>query len=176
MDEEIFLDQHEEIFRDFIKSDQEILHLEPMNSYFRKLAHDLGAEFKCLTKSDGEGAERHIVVEKTEQSFLPEKTNRKKRQTWSFGDREFFVDTTRKSVEVYWTKMAILGSMMKKQIHVMLCAKKSAQVHLRSKKIKSSKSLMRLGNRQKNAGGKRVKPLWLLKKSGIFYLSRKCCF
>jgi len=109
MDEEIFLDQHEEIFRDFIKSDQEILHLEPMNSYFRKLAHDLGAEFKCLTKSDGEGAERHIVVEKTEQSFLPEKTNRKKRQTWSFGDREFFVDTTRKSVEVYLDKDGNIG-------------------------------------------------------------------
>lgn len=109
MDEENFLDQYEEVFRDFISSDQQQLEMEPMNSYFRKLLHDLGTEFKFETTSNGEGPERHILVRKTEESKAPEKTLRKKRQTWSFGDREFFVDSTSNSVEVYLDRNGNVG-------------------------------------------------------------------
>ena len=38
-------------------------HLEPMTSYERKIVHDLVAEAGYVSESEGQGKDRHIVVE-----------------------------------------------------------------------------------------------------------------
>jgi spoIIIJ-associated protein len=44
------------------KETGEPVHLKPMSSYERKLAHDLIAEAGLVSESEGEGKERHIVI------------------------------------------------------------------------------------------------------------------
>jgi spoIIIJ-associated protein len=44
------------------KETGEAVHLKPMSSYERKLAHDLIAEAGLVSESEGEGKERHIVI------------------------------------------------------------------------------------------------------------------
>ena len=44
------------------KDSGESVHLKPMSSYERKLAHDLIAEAGLVSESEGEGKDRHIVI------------------------------------------------------------------------------------------------------------------
>ena len=56
-----FLDYYAERLVSFIQSDEEMIHLEPMNSFYRRLIHNLAIRFKLKTHSEGENRERHIV-------------------------------------------------------------------------------------------------------------------
>ncbi|KAG6557585.1 hypothetical protein Mapa_000861 [Marchantia paleacea] len=64
----------EELFVEFLEcplSEEETLALEPMVSYQRMLLHRLADLFGLAHESVGEGEERHLVVEKCEESLIP---------------------------------------------------------------------------------------------------------
>jgi len=76
----------------FMESESQELHLDAMNSYQRRLVHQLVKGFKVETTSEGEGDDRHVVVNKNEQSRIPELLPvRNNTRIWNYGDREFFV-------------------------------------------------------------------------------------
>ena len=59
--------------QDFIPSEDDVLNLEPMNSYRRRLMHKLGAVYHLESKSAGEGEGRFICFIKTPETSLPKK-------------------------------------------------------------------------------------------------------
>ncbi len=105
MDEQL-IETYEQEFIGFLKSGEEILHLPPMNSYQRRLIHQLASEFKFDTSSEGEGEQRHVVVRKNDDSSAPEKRKTGQPTLWNFGDREFIVN----SMESIWIFLAKDGS------------------------------------------------------------------
>ena len=107
--DEIFVSDYEEPLINFMKSDEKILALEPMNSYHRRLVHQLAKEFKLETKSEGEGADRHVVLAKAKGSQTPEKLKNHRSIVWNFGDQEFLVDPLREEVEIYLGKDGTVG-------------------------------------------------------------------
>lgn len=107
--DELFVSEYEERLIAFMNSDETTIHLEPMNSYYRRLVHHLAMEFKFSTHSEGEGADRHVVLTKTEKSQIPKKLKHQKPIVWNYGDQEFLVDPLQESVEVYLGKDGSVG-------------------------------------------------------------------
>ena len=107
-DEEFVLN-HEELLIQFFESDDDVLSLEPMNSYYRRLVHNLAKRYKYETHSEGEGDQRHIVLTKTPKIALPERIQKKSPVVWDFGDREFFIDPLKKGMEIYLGKDGSIG-------------------------------------------------------------------
>lgn len=107
--EEEFLLQYEEKLIGFLESPDKVLHLEPMNSYYRRIIHNLAVRFGFGTSSEGADKERHVVITKTKESKAPERIKRKEPVTWNFRDREFLVDPLAKEVEVYLGKDGSVG-------------------------------------------------------------------
>ncbi len=107
--DDVFIAEYEEQLIAFMKSDQKALVLEPMNSYYRRLIHHLAMEFKLKTNSEGEGAERHVVLGKTKNSRIPDKLKNQKPIMWNFGDQEFLVDPLQPEIEVYLGKDGSVG-------------------------------------------------------------------
>ncbi|KAL3691110.1 hypothetical protein R1sor_004761 [Riccia sorocarpa] len=69
-----FLLSMEELFVEFLEcplSDEDTLILEPMESYQRMLLHRLADLFGLAHESFGEGVDRHLVVQKCEESLIP---------------------------------------------------------------------------------------------------------
>ena len=94
-----FVDYYAERLVSFLKSIEKTIHLEPMNSFYRRLVHNLAKRFHFNTKSEGENLDRHIVITKTEGSRVPEDLNIK-RPVWDWGDREFLVNPMEPEVEI----------------------------------------------------------------------------
>lgn len=107
--DDVFVAECEEQMTGFMKSDEKVLHLEPMNSYYRRLVHHLAQEFQLKTNSEGEGPDRHVVLTKANKSQVPEKLRNQKSIVWNFGDQEFLVDPLQKEVEVYLGKDGTVG-------------------------------------------------------------------
>lgn len=112
-DDEEFLMSVEEDLRIFMESeDQTLLHLESMNSYQRRLVHHLIKPYHLGSTSEGEGADRHIVITKTENSCMPAAQHRitenRKIPVWSYGEREFFVPMNR-NTEITLIKNGTVG-------------------------------------------------------------------
>ena len=107
--EEEFLIQYEEKMIGFLESSDEKMHLEPMNSYYRRLIHNLALRFSFGTSSEGADKDRHVVITKKKGSKAPERIKRKDPVTWNFRDREFLVDPLAEEVEVYLGKDGSVG-------------------------------------------------------------------
>ena len=107
--DDIFISEYEEPLINFMKSDEEFLHLEPMNSYYRRLVHHLAKDFNLKTMSEGEGTERHVVLTKTMKSQTPEKLRNQRPIVWNFGNQEFLVDPLQEEVEIYLGKDGTVG-------------------------------------------------------------------
>ena len=107
--DEAFLAEYEELLISFMKGDDESIHLEPMNSYHRRLVHHLATEFKLKTHSVGDGEDRHVVLSKTDNSSVPEKLKNQKPIVWNFGDQEFLVDPLQPYVEIFLGKDGSIG-------------------------------------------------------------------
>ena len=69
-----FIEKIKEQIEDFKKSRQRTLHLEPMNSYERRLVHNLAPEFGLSSYSEGEEDERHLVLSKDKKAAEEEQT------------------------------------------------------------------------------------------------------
>ncbi len=52
---------------DKVKDGAQEVHLDPLGAYERKLVHDLVAENGLYSESEGEGADRHIVISMPEE-------------------------------------------------------------------------------------------------------------
>jgi len=72
-----FQEELKEVFENFLNAKETTHHLEPMNSYQRRLAHQLAGEFEIETESEGEGEERHIVLKKKSSKGHSKKTEKK---------------------------------------------------------------------------------------------------
>ncbi len=107
--DEVLLSDYEEQFVEFMKSEETELHLEPMNSYYRRLVHHLAKEFRLKTHSEGDGADRHVVLTKSDESLIPDKVRNQRPIVWNFGDQEFLVDPLQSLVEVYLGKDGSVG-------------------------------------------------------------------
>ena len=70
-DEELIAEISDALVR-FIKSEETLLQLEPMNSFRRRMVHKIGTEYKLTSESTGEGINRSVSLRKTEQTEIPE--------------------------------------------------------------------------------------------------------
>ena len=59
-------------FVSFIKSEETLLQLEPMNSFRRRMVHKIGTKYKLTSESKGEGINRSVSLKKTELTEIPE--------------------------------------------------------------------------------------------------------
>ena len=108
MDDQL-IETYEQEYTEFLNSAEEVMHLPPMNSYQRRLVHQLASEFKFETSSEGEGDQRHVVVRKNENSAIPSKKISTGSPKWNFGDKEFIVNSL-ESVYVYLAKDGSIGT------------------------------------------------------------------
>ena len=134
-DEEFVL-SNEALLVEFFESDEEVLSLEPMNSYYRRLVHNLAKRYQYKTHSEGEGDQRHIVLTKTSKIKLPERIQKKPEIVWDFGEREFFIDPLNKGLEVYLGKDGSVG-IFENSNHVEYITKK--KIYSNSFKIRRNK-------------------------------------
>ena len=111
--EEEFLESMADSLKEFMASPDTERHLPAMNSFHRRLTHQLATRFGLETRSEGDNKERHIVVAKTSDSAVPEDLPHVQQMNWNFGDREFFVDPLQAVVEVYLAKDGTIGSWSK---------------------------------------------------------------
>ena len=56
----------------FVKSEETLLQLEPMNSFRRRMVHKIGTKYKLTSESKGEGLNRSVSLRKTKLTKLPE--------------------------------------------------------------------------------------------------------
>jgi len=110
LSEEEFCEQLSEQFTEFLNAEGTERHLSAMNSFHRRLAHQLATKFGLDTRSEGEGKDRHIVIQKTDDSKAPEDSPTTSNMVWNFGDKEFLVDPLQASVEIYLGKDGTVGS------------------------------------------------------------------
>ena len=104
-----FLSECEDLLAGFMKMSEKTLDLEPMNSYYRRLVHNLASKFKLETSSKGEDKERHVVLTKTEESKTPETVTKRRPIVWNFGNQEFLVNPLEECVEIYLGKDGSVG-------------------------------------------------------------------
>jgi len=109
LSDEDFEVEASKLLKDFMDSEQVVLHLPPMNSYFRRLCHKLAMKFNLMTESQGENHDRHIVVAKTQDSSIPADLAVKKTVLWHYGDREFYVDPLQPAVNIYLSLDGTVG-------------------------------------------------------------------
>ena len=107
--DEDFVLRYEDLLVEFFESNEEEVSLEPMNSYYRRLVHNLAKRYKYKTHSEGEGDQRHIVLTKTPKIVLPERIQKKPQIVWDFGEREYFIDPLNKGLEVFLGKDGSIG-------------------------------------------------------------------
>jgi len=86
-------------FEEFIKSGETTLLMPPMNSYKRRLVHQLALEFEMESQSEGEDKERHNVLTKTDKTAVPQKSPLKQ-ITWNHGNREYLTPKSRDGVKI----------------------------------------------------------------------------
>ncbi len=82
----------------FIQSDEPELELEPMNSYRRRIAHNLASKYNMNSESRGEDRERRVCLVKTgETSSDPPQS---KVRLWDYGIQTFTVNPGEKGIRM----------------------------------------------------------------------------
>ena len=70
--EQEFVKNIDALITDFLSSNEEMIELEPMNGYYRRLAHKIGGLFKLNSHSVGEQDERFVCLIRTKESCIPD--------------------------------------------------------------------------------------------------------
>jgi len=80
----------------FLRSPEEELELEPMNSYRRRMVHTIGIKFNLRTESRGEDRDRYVCLVKTPETLAPEAaaeaTPAGRVRLWDYGSQTFPVN------------------------------------------------------------------------------------
>ena len=66
-----FSDEMHRRLQQFLVSDEQGMALEPMNSFKRRIVHNLAKEYRIETESRGEDRERHVYLMRTTSSATP---------------------------------------------------------------------------------------------------------
>lgn len=103
MDDDL-IEEYSERLTEFLESGEKELAFPPMNSYQRRLVHQLASDFGLETSSQGEGHDRHICVSTQKGAKVPEAVKNKPKAVWNYGDKEFFVNCLAAKIEVYLAK------------------------------------------------------------------------
>lgn len=74
----------------FLQSADEELELEPMNSYRRRITHNLAKKYNMTSESRGEDRERYVCLVKTDET--PPVLESSKVRLWDFGSQTFAVN------------------------------------------------------------------------------------
>ncbi len=88
--EEAFAEELETRIRYFVQSGDKELELEPMNSYRRRLVHQIAKPYKLDSDSRGEDPKRYVCLIKSGKSEIPEGVA--KPRAWDFGTITYPVD------------------------------------------------------------------------------------
>lgn len=72
----------------FLQSGEEELELEPMNSYRRRMVHNIAKKFQLQSESRGEDRERYVCLIKTPDAAAPPTT---RVRLWDYGNQTFNV-------------------------------------------------------------------------------------
>lgn len=81
----------------FLESDEDELELEPMNSYRRRLVHNIAKNFNLASESRGEDRERYVTLLKTEETQAPPT---RRTRLWDYGSQTFHVNPGDKGVHM----------------------------------------------------------------------------
>lgn len=84
-----FLEKIHHILKQFVESDEEMLEMEPMNSYQRRLVHKIVKDFKLKSASVGE-EERFVCVTRTDKATVPDMQFKPPQKTHDYGMQTFF--------------------------------------------------------------------------------------
>ena len=103
-----FIDLYFDKLSKYVANDKEVVHLDPMNSFYRRLIHNLANDFKFKTHSEGQGNERHIVLSKTAKTATPNRTKTEKPK-WDFGDQEFLVNSSAGGINIFLGRDGNIG-------------------------------------------------------------------
>ena len=76
--EQEFTDEMHARLQQFLASDEQGMALEPMNSFKRRIVHNLAKEYQIETESRGEDRERHVYLIRTTSSATPADAPRRK--------------------------------------------------------------------------------------------------
>ena len=96
MDKE-FLKEMEMRIGYFLESGERELELEPMNSYRRRMVHDMVKNFGLTSESRGEDRSRYVTLIKTEETKVPAG---KAPRLWDFGNQVFPVNPGSKGIHL----------------------------------------------------------------------------
>jgi R3H domain len=83
----------------FLQSPEEELELEPMNSYRRRMVHNLAGKYHLRSESRGEDRERYVVLVKTGETAAAAPPPSRVR-LWDFGNQTFPVNPGARGVHV----------------------------------------------------------------------------
>ncbi|MBT4286851.1 MAG: hypothetical protein HOD92_05890 [Deltaproteobacteria bacterium] len=103
-----FIDLYFNKLAEYVANGEEVLHLEAMNSFYRRLVHNLANDFKLKTHSEGEGKERHIVISRTDKAVTPKRVKPEKPK-WDFGEQEFLVNSTSGGINIFLGRDGNIG-------------------------------------------------------------------
>ena len=73
----------------FLRSPEEELELEPMNSYRRRMVHSIAVKFNLRTESRGEDRDRYVCLVKTPESLAGDTAPAGRVRLWDFGNQTF---------------------------------------------------------------------------------------
>ncbi len=80
----------------FLRSPEEELELEPMNSYRRRMVHSIAVKFNLRTESRGEDRDRYVCLVKTPETLaavaVAEAAPAGRVRLWDFGSQTFPVN------------------------------------------------------------------------------------
>jgi hypothetical protein len=103
-----FIDLYFDKLSEYVVNGKEVIHLDPMNSFYRRLIHNLANDFNFKTHSEGEGNERHIVLSRTSKTATPKRTKTEKPK-WDFGDQEFLVNSSAGGINIFLGRDGNIG-------------------------------------------------------------------
>ena len=89
-EEDSFSEEIELRIQRFLQSDDQELVFEPMNSYKRRLIHNIAKPYRFETESRGEEPERCVCLVKTADSEAPKDVRLPR--AWDFGNQTFPVN------------------------------------------------------------------------------------
>jgi len=82
----------------FLDSNEQELELEPMNSYRRRVVHNLAGKYNLGTESRGEDRDRYVCLSKTKET--PEAAAPGKVRLWDFGSQTYNINPGEKGIHL----------------------------------------------------------------------------